>query len=137
MNPIYINICNFSNMKYPKRTHKMIISRIIVLLILLISTQVFSQESQNYSIEMDSIVRSLHYKEGDKVTVYTQFEVNNNGQVIDIKARGPHKIFEERAIRLAKDLPKYNPSLLKEKPIGTKFNLPFVFVIEPKRKSTN
>ena len=86
---------------------------------------------------MDSIVRSLHYNEGDKVTVYTQFKVNNSGQVIDIKVRGPHKIFEDRAIGFAKDLPKYNPSLLKEKPIGTKFNLPFVFVIEPKRKSTN
>jgi hypothetical protein len=124
-------------MKYPKLSPKIIIPRIFVLLILLISTQVFSQNSQNYSIELDSIVKSLHYKEGDKVTVYTQFKVNNNGQVTDIKARGPHQIFEERAIGVAKDLPKYNPSILKEKPVGTKFNLPFVFIIKPKRKSAN
>ena len=124
-------------MKYSKRTHKMIISRIFILLILLVSNQIFSQNSQNYSIELDSIVRSLRYKEGDKVTVYTQFKVNNSGQVIDIKARGPHKIFEDRAIGLVKDLPKYNPSVLKEKPVGTKFNLPFVFIIKPKRKSAN
>ena len=134
MNPINLKKCNFSSITYPKFTYKMIISRILVFLILLISVQVFSQ---NYSIELDSIVKSLHFKEGDKVTVYTQFKVNKNGEVIDIKARGPHQIFEEKAIDVAKDLPKYNPSILKEKPVGTKFNLPFVFIIKPKRKSAN
>ncbi len=74
-----MKICNFCSIKYSKLTHKMIISRIFVLLIFLISTHIFSQNTQNYSIELDRIVKSLHYKEGDKVTVYTQFKVNNNG----------------------------------------------------------
>ncbi len=80
-------------------------------------------------------MKSYHYLEGDKVTVYTQFRVNKNGEIIDIKAREPHLIFEEKAISLVKNLPKYNPSILETKPTGTKFNLPFVFIIESKSKN--
>ena len=107
-----------------------------IFLFLLISTQIIGQNTQSYSVELDSIMKSYHYIEGDKVTVYTQFRVNKNGEIIDIKARGSHLIFEEKAISLVKDLPKYNPSILKTKPIGTKFNLPFVFIIESKSKNS-
>ena len=115
MNHINLKICNFSSITYPKSTYKMIISRILVFLIFLISVQIFSQNAQEYSIELDRIVRSLHYNEGDKVTVYTQFKVNNSGQVIDIKARGPHKIFEDRAIRFSKRSSKIQPFHFKRK----------------------
>jgi len=85
-------------------------------------------------IKFDSIVKSLNYKGGEKVTVYTQFKVNENGEVVDITARGPHKIFEEKAISLVKDLPKFEPSKLKGKPVGTKFTLPITLIIETEKE---
>jgi Gram-negative bacterial TonB protein C-terminal len=84
--------------------------------------------------KFDSIVKSLNYKSGDKVTVYTQFKVNKNGEIVDITARGPHKIFEEKAISLVKDLPKFEPAKLKGKPVGTKFTLPITLVIETEKE---
>ncbi len=100
------------------------ILRIFIFWLFLISNIITGQNTEYYAIKYDSIVQSLHYKEGDKITVYTQFKVNINGEVTDISARGPHQIFEKKAIVIVKDLPKYNPSILKEKTIGTKFNLP-------------
>ncbi|MCF6222367.1 MAG: energy transducer TonB [Flavobacteriaceae bacterium] len=113
---------------------------IILLLTILFSNFIIGQEKSSESVKIfderkyDSIVKSLNYKGGDKITVYTQFKINENGEIVDISARGPHKIFEEKAIGLVKDLPKMEPEKLKGKPIGTKFTLPITLVIETKKE---
>lgn len=84
--------------------------------------------------KFDSIVKTLNYKGGDKVKVYTQFKVNEKGEVVDITARGPHKIFEDKAISLVKDLPKFEPDKLKGKSAETKFTLPITLVIETEKE---
>jgi len=118
--------------------------RIFILLTILFSNFIFGQENSlekaSDSIKnieerkFDSIVKSLNYKNGDKVTVYTQFKVNKNGEIVDITARGPHKIFEEKAISLVKDLPKFEASKYKGKPAGTKFTLPITLVIKTEKE---
>ncbi len=113
------------------------ILRFFIIWIFLISGLITGQSNESYSFKYDSIVKSLHYKVGDKINVYTQFEVNSKGEVRNITARGPHQIFEEKAIGIVKDLPKYNPTILKGKPIGSKFNLPIVFIIESENKKSS
>jgi TonB-like protein len=117
---------------------------ILILITILFSNFIIGQENSvektselanNFDErKYDSIVKSLNYKEGDKVTVYTQFKVNDNGEIVNITARGPHKIFEEKAISLVKDLPKFEPDKLKGKPVGTKFTLPITLVIETEKE---
>ena len=92
----------------------------------------FSQKNEERSY--DSIVKSMNYKEGDKVTVYTQFKVNENGEIIDITARGPHRIFEKQAINLVKELQKFDPGKFKGKPTETKYVLPVTLVVGKQKK---
>ena len=110
------------------------IRKIIIIWAFFISSLITGQNTDLNTIKYDSIVKSLHYKVGDKITVYTQFEVNNKGEVVHITARGPHQIFEEKAIGLVKDLPKYEPEKLKGKPAGTKFNLPITLIVKNEKQ---
>ena len=58
-------------------------------------------KNQNLN-RIDSIAKVLKYKGGDKVLVHTQFTINEEGQIVNIKARGPHQVFENEAIRIIK-----------------------------------
>ena len=78
----------------------------------------------------DSIARKLGYKGGDKIKVYTIFKVNSNGEIHDIKARGPHKHFEEEAIRIINLIPKLDPMTSLKEGQSMKFSLPITFIIE-------
>ncbi|MBJ2176283.1 hypothetical protein JBL43_18675 [Aureibaculum sp. A20] len=78
----------------------------------------------------DSIVRALGYKGGDKIKVYAIFQVNSNGEIHDIRARGPHKHFEEEAIRVVSEIPKLDPNNSLKEGQSMKYTLPITFVIE-------
>ena len=118
--------------------------QIIFILTLLFCSLSFSQtnyaEIINKSIEnhdqsrSDSIARALGYKGGDKIKVYTMFKVNSNGEIHDIKARGPHKHFEEEAIRVVSEIPKLDPMNSLKSGQSMKFTLPITFVIETDAK---
>jgi len=62
--------------------------------------------------------------------VIAQFSVNNKGEIINIKARGPHKIFEDEAIRVIKELPTMPPQKGSKEVQPIKFTLPITMVIE-------
>ncbi|MET2983772.1 energy transducer TonB [Aureibaculum conchae] len=80
-------------------------------------------------------IRKLGYKPKDEVKVFTQFSVDNDGFVKNIKARGPHKIFENEAIKILKQLPKIELAGKNNVGISNEFNLPIIIVIEkPKKK---
>lgn len=105
------------------------IRKILFVNLIFISNLLIGQNTISKTVAYDSIVKSLHYKNDDKITVYTHFEVNNHGEIINIKARGPHQIFEEKAIKMVKDIQKYNPKIIEGKPSDTEFNMPIVFII--------
>tara|TARA_R110002020_G_scaffold85914_3_gene211705 strand:+ start:13631 stop:13939 length:309 start_codon:yes stop_codon:yes gene_type:complete len=52
----------------------------------------------------DSVARQLNYKGGDQIKVYTKFKDDENGNLVDIEARGPHTVFETEAIRVLKQV---------------------------------
>lgn len=111
---------------------------IIISLILIIQVKTVGQNKElilntikNQSIErIDSIAKILNHK-GGIVRVYTMFTVNEKGEIYDIKASGPHKLFEQEAIRIINLIPKLNPKEFKE---GVKISLPISFMIETRRE---
>ncbi|TXD48077.1 M56 family metallopeptidase [Polaribacter sp. IC073] len=65
-----------------------------------------------------------------KKRVFVGFKVNENGDVVGIQARGPHKTIEEEIIRVMNTLPKMKPGKQEGKKIAVSYNIPLVIVIE-------
>ena len=84
--------------------------------------------------KFDSIAKVLGYKGGDKVRVSTLFTVNEEGQIVNIRAKGPHPIFEQEAIRIIEMVPKLKPAYIDGKAVSPRFALPITFVIESERQ---
>lgn len=64
-------------------------------------------------------------------TVYVQFVVDQNGEVVDIVVvRGaPSKDLDQEAMRVIKSLPKWTPGKQTGKPVRVQFTLPIKFVL--------
>lgn len=65
-----------------------------------------------------------------KQRIFTQFKINETGEVENIKVRAPHPLFEAEAIRVINLLPKFKPGKQRGKAISMVYNLPITFVIE-------
>ena len=59
--------------------------------------------------------------------IYTQFTIDKFGNVTDIKARGPHPALEKEANRVINKIPKMEPGLQRQVPVGVIYTLPIVF----------
>lgn len=95
------------------------------------NTELISDAVKNQNIErIDSIARKLNYKGGDIIKVFAIFTVDENGEIKDVKARGPHRLFEEEAIRIVNLIPKLDPKEFKSGMKEMKFTLPINFQIE-------
>lgn len=95
-----------------------------------VSKEVSESFNTTHRDKLDSIARALNYKGGDKIKVLTTFTINENGDVVNIKARSVHPKFEEEAIRILSMLPEMPPAKINGKPISQKYALPIVFEIE-------
>ena len=115
---------------------------IIICLIFLIQFKVLGQNEKtiskalkNINIErIDRIAKKLNYKGGEIVKVFAIFRVDENGEIKDVKARGPHRLFEEEAIRIVHSIPKLDPKKFKNGMKEMKFTLPINFIIETERE---
>lgn len=97
-------------------------------------TDISKSIEENTNLDrLDSINKILNYKGGDEVLVLTRFKINENGEVTDIKVKGPHPIYEEEAIRVIKKLPKVEPPKYNGKPVSPTFSLPIKFIVETER----
>lgn len=65
-----------------------------------------------------------------KQRIFTQFKINETGEVENIKIRSPHPLFEAEAKRVINLLPKFKPGVQRGKAISMVYNLPIIFVIE-------
>ncbi|MEM9687647.1 MAG: M56 family metallopeptidase, partial [Bacteroidota bacterium] len=59
--------------------------------------------------------------------VAIMFTINENGEVVNIKKRGPHKILEDEATRIVNLLPKMQPGKHKGKVVSVPFSIPITF----------
>ncbi|SDX38677.1 TonB protein C-terminal [Lutibacter oricola] len=62
--------------------------------------------------------------------IFVMFTINKNGEVSDVKARAPHKILQEEAIRVIKTIPNMIPGKHKGNNVSVKYSLPIAFVVE-------
>lgn len=114
--------------------------RTIIILVLTLTNCIFGQNHVSEKVtesfiadnrdRLDSIAKELNYKGGDQIKVLTMFTINEQGNVVDIKARSVHPLFEKEAIRILNELPKMTPAEYNGKPISQKFSLPILFEIE-------
>jgi len=59
--------------------------------------------------------------------ITTQFTIDKNGNVTDIKIRGPHHALENEAKRVINKIPKMQPGLQRQVPVGVIYTLPIVY----------
>jgi len=65
-----------------------------------------------------------------KKKVYVQFKISKTGNIVDVRARGPHKRLEKEAIRVVKLLPKMIPGKQRGRAVGVKYTLPITLLVE-------
>lgn len=64
-----------------------------------------------------------------KKKVYVQFKIDKTGEIVDIRARGPHARLEKEAIRVVKLLPQMTPGKQRTKPVHVSYTLPVTLVV--------
>jgi len=64
-----------------------------------------------------------------KKKIYVLFKINSKGEVVDVRARGPHKRLEKEAIRVVKLLPKMIPARQRGRAVGIKYTLPITLKV--------
>lgn len=84
--------------------------------------------------KIDSIAEVLNLKKGTIERVLTKFTIDENGDVINITAKGSNILLEEEAIRLLKNLPKFEPMVVNGEPKKVNFALPINFYIDKRKK---
>ncbi len=65
-----------------------------------------------------------------KKKVYVQFKINKQGNIVDVRARGPHKRLEKEAKRVVMLLPKMIPGKQRGRAVGVKYTLPITLLVE-------
>lgn len=76
------------------------------------------------------LAQDLGLTSGSIQRIFVLFTINKNGDIVDIKARAPHKRLQSEAIRVVNMLPKMTPGKQRGKPVGVKYALPILFKIE-------
>jgi protein TonB len=62
--------------------------------------------------------------------VSVQFKIDKNGDVVNVRARGPHPRLEQEAVRVIQGLPKMKPGEQRGQKVGVLYGLPINFVIQ-------
>ncbi|MBU2927925.1 energy transducer TonB [Winogradskyella psychrotolerans] len=82
--------------------------------------------TNNFNIE---IAKNLGLK--GKQRIFTQFKIDKNGDVKDVKVRKSlHPELENEAIRVLNLLPKFKPAKQRNKNVAAIYAIPIVFLIE-------
>ncbi len=75
------------------------------------------------------ISKNLGLEKGKK-RVYVQFKIDKTGNIVEVRARGPHTDIEEEAVRVVSSLPQMQPGEENGRKVGVKYTLPITLVIE-------
>lgn len=76
-----------------------------------------------------SFINELELESG-KAKVYVHFTINKTGNIVDIKARAPHKKLEKEAIRVVSNLPQMQAGEHNGKKVSVKYTLPIVVLVD-------
>lgn len=93
-------------------------------------------EKRNYFLNKISKIVSKNFNTSicleltGKQKIFTQFKINKDGLVSDIKIKAPHPDLEKETKRVIKLFPKFIPATQNNHPIPIIYSLPIVFTIE-------
>ena len=76
------------------------------------------------------LAADLGLPSGSIQKIFVMFRIDKNGDIVDVKARAPHKRLQDEAIRVVNLLPKMIPGKQRGMPVGVKYALPITFRIE-------
>lgn len=76
--------------------------------------------TKKYNVD---IFDDLNLPDG-KHTVFIFFKIDKKGDVVEAKAKGPHPLLEEEAVRVINSLPRVIPGKIDGKPVIIPFTIP-------------
>lgn len=82
--------------------------------------------TRNFNVEL---ANEIGLRSG-KHKIFTQFVIDDKGEVVNIKIRATHKALEKEANRIIRKLPKFKPGKQNTKTVKVRYNLPIAFSIE-------
>ncbi|WP_296382951.1 energy transducer TonB [Winogradskyella sp.] len=62
--------------------------------------------------------------------IQTQFTIDKNGNVVDVKVRAPHPALKKEAQRIIDKIPHMKPGYQRQVAVGVVYNLPITFQVE-------
>jgi len=66
---------------------------------------------------------------GERVRILTQFTIDKNGSIIDIKTRSKYRDLENEARRVIREFPRMKPGKQRNIPVKVTYTLPIVFYV--------
>lgn len=75
------------------------------------------------------LAKGLGLKAGIK-KIFVMFEIDKEGKITDVQARGPHQSLADEATRVINLLPKMMPGKHKGDAVGVKYTLPIAIKVE-------
>ena len=84
----------------------------------------FVQRNFNPSIASELGLDAGSYK------IQTQFIIDKEGNVIDVKIRAPHKRLKNETKKLINKLPKFTPGKQRNRPVKVRYILPIAFKVD-------
>ena len=84
---------------------------------------------------IEHVKKNFHYPEaalemGITGKVFVQFVIDSQGNVTDIRQRGPDRLLEKEAVRIIAALPQVKPGIQRGKPVKVKYSIPINFVMQ-------
>lgn len=77
-----------------------------------------------------NLATDLGLPSGSIQRIFVMFKIDKNGDIVEVKARAPHKRLQNEAIRVVNLLPKMTPGKQRGKAVGVKYSLPITFKIQ-------
>ncbi|MDA9893841.1 energy transducer TonB [Flavobacteriaceae bacterium] len=88
------------------------------------------QEKMRKHIRKNFRYPEIAQKLGIQGRVYVSFVISKDGQIINIKMRGPDKNLEKEAERIISKLPKMIPGKQRGQLVRVPFSIPIVFILQ-------
>jgi hypothetical protein len=76
-----------------------------------------------------TMAKSLGLTPGVK-RIFVVFKIDNEGNIMDVRARAPHEVLQAEAIRVVQSIPKMKPGKQRGVAVGVKYSLPIAFKVE-------